>query len=88
LIGTDSDIIYRWYATAPTGGYTGNAQSFGTGVTYLGGYGWFDSDAPASSNGGNGGGSTNGPTLNVGEAFFYVNGKSTPLSWAQSFTVN
>jgi hypothetical protein len=86
LVGNDSDVIYRFYSSAVPAGYSGSVQSYGGGVTYFAGYGWYDADAPTSSNAGNGGGSTNGPVLNVGEGFFYI--ATQPLTWTQNFTVN
>jgi hypothetical protein len=89
LNGNNNDTIYRWYSPAfpPPAGYAGAVYHFGGGVFYATGYGWYDNDAPTSTNAGGGGGSTNGPVLNVGEAFFYSNVGAT-VTWPQSFTVN
>jgi hypothetical protein len=53
--------------------------------TYFNGYGWYETvnNNPVGGTGG----STNGPTLNVGEGFFYYNANA-PFTWNQSFTVN
>jgi len=89
LNGNDGDTIYRYYNTAfgvPTG-YAGTVGHYGGGIFYGAGYGWYDNDAPTSSNGGNGGGSTNGPVMNVGEGFWYQATQGA-VTWPQSFTVN
>ncbi len=49
-------------------------------IQYYGGYGWFDNNI-------SGGGSTNGFSPNVGEAFFVQNGTTTNRTWVRSFTV-
>lgn len=71
LQGVDSDTIYRF---DPVG------QSLNDLITFIGGYGWYDGNA-------NNGGPTNGPNVNVGEAFFYYNA-NTPNTWTQSFTIH
>jgi hypothetical protein len=89
LNGNDGDLIYRYYNTAfgVPAGYSGSVGHYGGGISYNAGYGWYDNDAPTSTNAGNGGGSTNGPVLNVGEGFFYLN-SAAAVTWPQSFTVN
>jgi len=54
--------------------------------TYFNGYGWYETinNNPVGGTGG----STNGPTLNVGEGFFYFDANAGPVTWSQSFTVN
>jgi len=84
--GNNNDTMFRWYSTVPAG-YTVTPYTYGNGINYISGYGWFDNDAPTSTNAGNGGGSTNGPVLNVGEGFFYQN-TGAAITWPQSFTVN
>jgi hypothetical protein len=67
---TDSDNAYR-FSAANFGGYDI--------ISYFGGYGWVDGDV-------SGGGSSNGPVLNVGEGFFLQS--KLGGNWVQTFTVN
>ncbi len=67
----DSDTIYRFDPVA---------QALNDLITYIGGYGWYDGNAII-------GGPTNGPIINVGEAFFYYNANDE-FVWTQSFTVH
>lgn len=69
---TANDVIYRYNSTAyaAEGGYDT--------ITYFQGFGWFDSVA--------GGGSTNGPTLNVGEGVFLFS--TAGGNWVENFSVN
>jgi len=62
--------------------YSNTSQSYiGQGTVYYQGYGWYDATLPS-------GGPVNGPTLNVGEAFFYINSSPTLVnSWVQNFTI-
>lgn len=77
LQGHDSDYLYRWDAAT---------ASLDDISSYIGGYGWYETinGNPAGGTGG----STNGPTLNVAEGFFYYNSTASNNTWSQSFTVN
>jgi hypothetical protein len=76
--GQDGDSIYRFFSTE------GSVGSFGQGAGYFAAIpGWFDSDAAGGT-----GGPTNGPTLNVGEGFFYFNAQASQELVTQNFTVN
>lgn len=74
--GNTQDFVYR-YANGNLGDIS----------TYFGGYGWYET-VNGNPVGGTGG-PTNGPTLNVGEGFFYFNSDTVnTINWTQSFTVN
>jgi len=75
----DSDLIFRF---SPT-------QGLNDVVQFIDGYGWAET-VNGNPVGGTGG-PTNGPSLNVGEGFFYDNANQNAQgteSWKQAFTVN
>ncbi len=71
LTGQENDLVFRFNTAA---------GKLYEPVTFFKDYGWYDSNVTD-------GGPPAGPTLNVGEAIWYVNKGAAPIQWTQSFTV-
>jgi hypothetical protein len=73
IVGGANDQVYRYGSVNNPAGYDNGATYYNVPGTFVG---WFDSYGTSS----------NGPTLNVGEAVFYKNANAT-VNWTKVFTI-
>jgi hypothetical protein len=80
--GNNQDLVFR-FETPGTPGFQAPG-GLNDVSTYFQGFGWAESinNNPVTTT------STNGPSLNVGEGFFYFSSGKVNTPWVQSFTVN